>query len=78
MSGIGCRQWRKLRAYEGSKNETFRVLEPELNGDDVDQVGITEKWDSGNEDGGDGSDEQMMEILYLFVYQSNLRHEQVS
>ncbi|KAH0859308.1 hypothetical protein HID58_087569, partial [Brassica napus] len=22
-------------AYEGSKNETFRVLEPELNGDDV-------------------------------------------
>ena len=78
MSGIGCRQWRKLRAYEGSKNETFRVLEPELNGDDVDYVGITEKWDSGNEDGGDGSDEKMMEILYLFVYQSNLRHEQVS
>ncbi|KAG2275414.1 hypothetical protein Bca52824_057969 [Brassica carinata] len=34
-------------AYEGSKNETFRVLEPELNGDDVDYVGITEKWDSG-------------------------------
>ncbi|KAL0749998.1 hypothetical protein Bca101_032001 [Brassica carinata] len=33
-------------AYEGSKNETFRVLEPELNGDDVDYVGITEKWDS--------------------------------
>ena len=23
-------------AYEGSKNETFRVLEPELDGDDVD------------------------------------------
>ena len=57
-------------AYEGSKDETFRDLEPGLDGDNIDYAGNNGK----NGIVVTKAEEMvaMMEILPLFVYQSNM------
>ncbi|WZY81572.1 LOW QUALITY PROTEIN: hypothetical protein YC2023_027956 [Brassica napus] len=76
ICGIGCRQWRNLpqigagMRMGGSKDETFRDLEPGLDGDNIDYAGNNGK----NGIVVTKAEEMvaMMEILPLFVYQSNM------